>query len=114
MIFVAKKDGTLKMCVDYRALNNKTVKHKYPLPRIDDLIDQVQGSTVLSSLDLQGGYHQIRITEENVPKTAFRTHIELYQFNVLSFGLCHAPATFQATMNDTCSIHWEVPASIPG
>ena len=70
-------------CVDYTALNNKTVKNKYPLPRIDDLIDQVQGSTVFSSLDLQSGYHQIRITEEDVPKTAFRTHIGLYQFKVL-------------------------------
>ena len=100
VIFVAKKDGTLRMCVDYRALNSKTVRNRYPLPRMDDLIDQVQGSTVFSSLDLQSGYHQIRITEEDVPKTAFRTHIGLYQFKVLSFGLCNAPATFQATMNE--------------
>lgn len=84
VIFVAKKDGTLRMCVDYRALNNKTIKNKYPLPRIDDLIDQVQGCAYFSSLDLQSGYHQIRITEEDVPKTAFRTHIGLYQFRVLS------------------------------
>ena len=99
VIFVAKKDGTLRMCVDYRALNNNTVKNKYPLPRIDDLIDQVQGCSHFSSLDLQSGYHQIRISEEDVPKTAFRTHIGLYQFRVLSFGLCNAPATFQAVMN---------------
>ena len=100
VIFVAKKDGTLRMCVNYRALNSQTVRNRYPLPRIDDLIDQVQGSKVFSSLGLQSGYHQIRITEEAVPKTAFRTHIGLYEFKVLSFGLCNAPATFQATMNE--------------
>ena len=87
------------MCVDFRALNSKTAKNKYPLPKIDDLIDQVQGAIVFSSLDLQSGYHQIRITEEDVTKTALRTHVGLYQFKVLSFGLCNAPATFQANMN---------------
>ena len=100
VIFVATKDGTLRMCVDYRALNNKTVKNKYPLPRIDDLIDQVQGCSHFSSLDLQSGYHQIRITEEDVPKTAYRTHVGLYQFRVLTFVLCNAPATFHAAMNE--------------
>ena len=89
VIFVAKKDGTLRMCVDYRALNNKTIKNKYPLPRIDDLIDSVQGCSYFSSLDLQSGYHQIRITEEDVPKTAFRTHIGLYhsKFSALGYAM---------------------------
>ena len=76
------------------------MRSRYPLPRIDDLVDQVQGSTVFSSLNLQSGYHQIRISDEDVPKTAFRTHIGLYQFSMLSFGLCSAPATFQAAMHD--------------
>lgn len=100
VIFAAKKDGTLRMCVDYRALNSKTVKNKYPLPRIDDMIDQVQGCSRFSSLNLQSGYHQIRITEEDVPKTAFRTHLGLYQFRVLKFALCNAPATLQAVITE--------------
>lgn len=100
ILFVEKKDKTLRMVIDYRALNKLTVKNRYPLPRIDDLLDGAQGACVFSSLDLMSGYHQIRIRDEDVPKTAFRTPFGLFQWRVLSFGLTNAPATFQAVMND--------------
>ena len=99
-LFNQKKDGSLRMCVDYRRLNAITKKNKYPLPRIDDLIDQLRGSKFYSSLDLQSGYHQIRVADEDVEKTAFRTPFGLYQFKVLSFGLTNAPATFQRVINE--------------
>jgi hypothetical protein len=99
VIFAQKKDGTLRMCVDYRALNSITVKNRYPLPRIDDLLDRLYGATVFSSLDLQMGYHQIRITDADVNKTAFVTHKGLYQYRVLCFGVSNAPSTFQSVMN---------------
>ncbi|KAJ9509499.1 hypothetical protein QJQ45_001949 [Haematococcus lacustris] len=100
ILFVKKKSGELRMCLDYRQLNKITIRDQYPLPRIDDLFDKLSGCTVFSSLDLQAGYNQIRITPEDVPKTAFRTPDGHYQFKVLSFGLCNAPATFQRVMND--------------
>jgi len=99
ILFVAKKDGTLRMCVDYRQLNKVTVKNRYPLPRIDDLFDSLQGASVFSSIDLQQGYHQVRISDEDIPKTAFRTPLGHFQFKVLSFGLTNAPATFMRLMN---------------
>jgi len=99
VIFVSEPDGSLRMCVDYRALNQQTQKGKYPLPRIDDLLDRLTGASVFSSLDLQSGYHQIRIAEEDVPKTAFRMPQGFFEFWVLASGLTNAPAAFQCEMN---------------
>jgi len=99
ILFVKKKDGSLRMVVDYRALNKLTVKNRYPLPRIDDLFDKLHGAKYFSSLDAASGFHQILLKEEDRPKTAFRTPFGHYQFRVLPFGLTNAPATFQAVMN---------------
>ena len=95
-----KKNGNLRMCIDYRSLNQQTVKNRYPLPRIDDLFDQLQSAKVFSSSDLQSAYYQVRLKPDDVPKTAFTTPLGLYEFRVLRFGLTDAPGTFQNIMND--------------
>ncbi|GKA68594.1 putative reverse transcriptase domain-containing protein [Tanacetum coccineum] len=105
VLFVKKKNGSFRMCIDYRELNKLTVKNRYPLPRIDDLFDQLQGSSVYSKIDLRSAYHQLRVRKEDIPKTAFRTRYEHYEFQVMSFGLTNAPTVFMDLMNRSKQEH---------
>ncbi|KAL0556794.1 hypothetical protein IC582_005311 [Cucumis melo] len=99
VLFVKKNDGSMRLCIDYRELNKVTVKNRYPLPRIDDLFDQLQGATVFSKIDLRSGYHQLRIKDGDVPKTTFRSRYGHYEFIVMSFGLTNAPTVFMDLIN---------------
>jgi hypothetical protein len=99
VLFVEKKDGTERMCVDYRSLNEVTIKNKYPLPKIEDLFDQMKGAGVFLKIDLRSGYHQLKIRESDIPKTAFRTQYGLYEYTVMSFRLTNALAYFMYLLN---------------
>jgi hypothetical protein len=99
VLFVEKKDDTKRMCIDYRTLNSMTIKNKYPLPRIEDLLDRLKKAKFFSRIDLRLGYHQMKIREQDIPKTAFTTRYGLYEFVVVSFGLTNAPAYFMKLMN---------------
>jgi hypothetical protein len=99
MIFVRKKDRSWRLCIDYRQLNKATIKNQYPLPRIDDLFGQMKGVAIFSKIDLRLGYHQLRIEEEDIPKTTFKTRFRHYEFTVLPFGLTNATSVFMSLMN---------------
>nr|GEY23533.1 putative reverse transcriptase domain-containing protein [Tanacetum cinerariifolium] len=102
VLFVKKKEGSFRMCIDYQELNKLIVKNRYPLPWIDDLFDQLQGSSIYSKIDLRSSYHQLRVREQDIPKTAFRTRYGHYEFQVMPFGLTNAPAVFMDLMNRVC------------
>ncbi|GJU43582.1 putative reverse transcriptase domain-containing protein [Tanacetum coccineum] len=102
VLFVKKKDGSFRMCIDYQELNKLTVKNRYPLPRIADLFDQLKGSSVYSKIDLRSGYHQLRVRKQDIPKTVFRTRYDHYEFQVMPFDLTNAPAVFMDLVNWVC------------
>jgi hypothetical protein len=99
VLFMKRKDGTLRLCIDFRQLNKVIVRNKYPLPRIDDLFDQLKDARIFSKIDLRSGYHQVRIKEEDINKTTFRTRYGHYEFTVVPFGLSNAPVIFMSLMN---------------
>ncbi|GJY03401.1 putative nucleotidyltransferase, ribonuclease H [Tanacetum coccineum] len=105
VLFGKKKDGSFRMCIDYRELNKLTVKNRYPLPKIDDLFDQLQGSQFFSKIDLRSGYHQLKVHEGDIPKTMFRTRYGHFEFTVMPFGLTNAPAIFIDLMNRVCRLY---------
>ncbi|GKF22654.1 putative reverse transcriptase domain-containing protein [Tanacetum coccineum] len=102
VLFVKKKDESFRMCIDYQELNKLIIKNRYPLPRIDDLFDQLQGSSVHSKIDLRLGYHQLRVRDEDIPKTTFKIRYGHYEFQVMPFGLTNAPVVFMDLMNRLC------------
>jgi hypothetical protein len=107
VLFVKKKDRSFRMCIDYRELNKLTIKSRYPLPRIDDLFDQLQGSTYFSKIDLRSGYQQLRVQEESIPRIAFQTRYGHYKFLVMPFELTNAPVVFMDLMNRVCKPYLE-------